>query len=77
MVKWRGTPTVMNGTKKRLSDDRQPRCITCRHMLYLTPEGECQNCRYLATVAAVRERRRRLKYCDDEASLDEDDEPVL
>jgi len=46
-------------------------------MLYLTPEGECQNCRYLATVAAVRERRRRLKYCDDEASLDEDDEPVL
>ena len=66
----------MNGKKGRLSDDRKPRCITCRHMLYLTPEGGCHNCRYLASVAAVRERHRRLKYRDDSASPDEGDESI-
>ena len=77
MVKWRGIPTVMNGTKKRLSDDRQPRCITCRRMLYLTPEGECQNCRHLAAMAARREERQRRKSRHDEARLAEDNGPLL
>ena len=45
--------------KKRLSDDRMPRCIACRRMLYLTLEGECQNCRHLATMETARKRRRQ------------------
>ena len=62
---------------KRLSADRLPRCIVCRRMLYLTPEGECQNCRHLATMAAMREYRRRLKWRSDEAGLIEGNDPVL
>ena len=54
--------------KNRLSADRSPRCIACRRMLYLTPEGECQNCRHLAAMAAARERRRQRSGQDIETA---------
>ena len=63
--------------KKRLPADRSPRCIACRRMLYLTPEGECQNCRHFAAMAAAREEMRRRKSRSGEASLDEGDDPGL
>lgn len=62
--------------KKRLSDDRLPRCIVCRRMLYLTPEGECQNCRHLASMAATREQRRRQRRSDEASLIGSDDDPV-
>ena len=67
----------MNGTKKRLSDDRQPRCIACRRMLYLTPEGECQNCRHLAAIAERRERGRNSDMALRWRKPDEGDDPAL
>ena len=42
--------------KKRLPNDRRTRCIACRRMLYLTPEGEGQNCRHMAMMVERRER---------------------
>lgn len=53
---------------KRLSADRLPRCINCRRMLYINPEGECQNCCHLADMKdrqqRALERREAVRAAD-------------
>ena len=59
---------IIVAMKNRLSAERSPRCIACRRMLYLTPEGGCQNCRHMAMMEAVRERRRKRSEQDAETT---------